>query len=80
MAINSMPVVPGAGPDMPPVPMPESLRMLAFESLGGAYGLAFLVAGLCAAAAAALTLFGLFGSGNADVEEPLVEGEPVPAR
>ncbi|GAA2732934.1 MFS transporter [Actinocorallia aurantiaca] len=77
MAINSMPVVPGAGPDMPPVPMPESLRMLAFESLGGAYGLAFLVAGLCAAAAAALTLFGLFGSENAGVEEPLVEGEPV---
>ncbi|MFI6704873.1 MFS transporter [Nonomuraea sp. NPDC050478] len=61
MAINSMPVVPGAGPDMPPVPMPESLRTLALESLGSAYSLAFLVAALCAAAAAALTLFGLFG-------------------
>ncbi|GAA0958567.1 MFS transporter [Actinocorallia libanotica] len=70
MAVNSMPVVPGAGPGMPPVPMPESLRVLAFESLGGAYGLAFLVAGLCAAAAAALTLFGLFGSRSAGAEEP----------
>ncbi|NKZ02318.1 MFS transporter [Actinomadura latina] len=69
MAINSMPVVPGAGPDMPPVPMPESLRLLAFESLGNAYGLAFLVAGLCAAAAAVLTLAGLFGSKRADIEE-----------
>ena len=78
MAINSMPVVPGAGPDMPPVPMPESLRVLALESLGSAYSLAFLVAGLCAAAAAALTLFGLFGSKRADVEEPLSDEELVP--
>jgi MFS family permease len=77
MAINSIPVVPGAGPDMPPVPMPESLRVLALESLGSAYSLAFLVAGLCAAAAAALTLFGLFGSKAA--EEPLSDEELVPA-
>ncbi|WP_169988958.1 MFS transporter [Microbispora sp. H10836] len=79
MAINSMPVVPGAGPGMPPVPMPENLRALAAGSLGGAYSLAFLVAGLCAAAAAALTLFGLFGTQRAGVEEPLTDEEPVPA-
>ncbi|MFG1945431.1 MFS transporter [Nonomuraea sp. NPDC048826] len=77
MAINSMPVVPGAG-DLPPVPMPESLRMLAFESLGGAFGHAFLVAGLCAAAAAALTLFGLFGAERAEVAE-FVPDEKVAA-
>ncbi|MEV4380669.1 MFS transporter [Streptosporangium sp. NPDC049644] len=78
MAINSMPVVPGTGPEMPPVPMPESLRLLALESLGSAYSLAFLVAGLCAAAAAALTLFGLFGAERAGAEEPLSEAELVP--
>ena len=61
MAINSIPVVPGAGPDMPPVPMPQQLHQIAFESLGGAYNTAFLVAGLCAAAAAVLTLVGLVG-------------------
>ncbi len=79
MAINSMPVVPGAGPDMPPVPMPESLRTLAFESLGNAYGLAFLVAGLCAAAAAVLTLAGLFGAKRADAEEAAAGEELVAA-
>ncbi|WP_067664811.1 MFS transporter [Nocardia miyunensis] len=71
MAINSLPVLPGAGPHLPPVPMPESLRTLAFESLGSAYGLAFLIAGLCAAAAALLTLVGLFGSHRAVTEESL---------
>ncbi|MFG1856253.1 MFS transporter [Actinomadura geliboluensis] len=79
MAINSMPVVPGAGPDMPPVPMPESLRTLAFESLGNAYGLAFLVAGLCAAAAAVLTLAGLFGAKRGDAEEAAAGEELVAA-
>lgn len=82
MAINSMPVVPGAGPDLPPVPMPESLRALAFESLGAAYGNAFLLAGLCAAAAAAMTLFGLFGARHADAEELVADGaeaDAVPA-
>ncbi|MDX6739052.1 MFS transporter [Actinocorallia sp. A-T 12471] len=61
MAINSMPVVPGPGPDAPPVPMPQQLTELAFTALGGAYSTAFLVAGLCAAAAGVLTLVGLFG-------------------
>ncbi|MQY25889.1 MFS transporter [Nocardia aurantia] len=79
MAINSMPVVPGAGPQLPPVPMPASLHTLAFESLGSAYSLAFLVAGLCGAAAAVLTLVGLLGSRDADAEEPLVDAELVPA-
>ncbi|HEY1177992.1 MAG TPA: MFS transporter [Phytomonospora sp.] len=74
MAVNSLPVVPGAGPDLPPVPMPESLRALAFESLGSAYSLAFVVAGLCAAVAAALTLVGLYGSKRADVEDALAAG------
>ena len=78
IAINSLPVVPGAGADMPPVPMPSSLHALAFESLGSAYSVAFLVAGLCAAAAAALTLFGLFGSHRADVEKPAIDAD-VPA-
>lgn len=80
MAINSMPVVPGAGPDMPPVPMPEQLRQLAFESLGNAYNTAFLLAGVCSLIAAGLTLVGLWGhqEASADVES----GEPeelVPA-
>ncbi|WP_433361264.1 MFS transporter [Actinoplanes sp. CA-142083] len=61
MAINSMPVVPGAGPGLAPVPMPQQLHQLAFESLGSAYNTAFLVAGICAAAAAVLTLVGLTG-------------------
>ncbi|KAA9156934.1 MFS transporter [Amycolatopsis acidicola] len=73
MAINSMPVVPGAGPDLPAVPMPEALHALAFESLGSAYNIAFLVAGSCAAVAAVLTLAGLFRSKAADVEEPVTE-------
>ncbi|MFI6989408.1 MFS transporter [Nonomuraea wenchangensis] len=77
MAVNSMPVVPGAGPDLPPVPMPDSLRVLAFESLGNAYNVAFLVAGLCAAVAAVLTLAGLFGSGRADVEEHLDDDDQL---
>lgn len=75
MAVNSMPVIPGAGPDMPPVPMPESLRLLAFESLGGAYALAFLVAGLCAAAAAVLTLVGLFDSTRGHGDAPVLGEE-----
>lgn len=61
MALNSMPVVPGAGPNMPPVPVPEALRDLAFTSLGSAYNTAFLIAGLCALTAAGLTLVGLIG-------------------
>ncbi|GAB2809265.1 MFS transporter [Actinocorallia aurea] len=61
MAINAMPVVPGPGANAAPVPMPHQLTDLAFTSLGGAYNTAFLVAGLCAAAAGVLTLFGLFG-------------------
>ncbi len=69
MAINSLPVVPGAGAHLPPLPMPASLHQLAFESLGSAYGFAFLIAGLCAAGAAVLTLVGLFGSHRA-VDEP----------
>jgi MFS family permease len=80
MAINSMPVVPGAGPDIPPVPMPQQLHQLAFESLGSAYNTAFLLAGVCSLIAAGLTLVGLWGhrEASADVES----GEPeelVPA-
>ncbi|XVU29211.1 MFS transporter [Actinoplanes sp. CA-054009] len=59
MAINSMPVVPGATADMPPVPMPQQLHAAAFEALGTAYNHAFLIAGICAAAAALLSLVGL---------------------
>ena len=60
IAINSMPVIPG--PDATaPVPMPQSLHQLALESLGSAYNTAFLVAGLCALAAALLSLVGLVG-------------------
>ena len=62
IALNSMPMLPGAGPEFPPVPMPASLQQLAFESLGSAYNLAFLVCGVFAAASAVLTLAGLFGS------------------
>jgi MFS family permease len=69
MAINSLPVVPGPSPHLPRVPMPPSLRALAFESLGSAYSFAFLIAGLCAAGAAVLTLVGLFCSHRA-VDEP----------
>lgn len=79
MAINSLPVVPGAGPNLPPVPMPEGLHALAYTALGHAYNLAFLVAGLCAAAAAVLTLVGLAGSTPADVEEPAIDEQLVPA-
>ena len=72
MAINSLPVVPGAGAHLPPLPMPmpASLRGLAFESLGSAYSFAFLIAGLCGAGAAVLTLVGLFGSHRAEADEP----------
>lgn len=75
MAINSMPVVPG-GPDLPPVPMPQALQQLAFEALGGAYNTAFLVAGVCAAAAAVLTMVGLFGhrESPADVDDTRTGG------
>lgn len=58
MAINSMPVIPGAGATAKPVPMPQQLHQLAFESLGNAYNTAFLIAGVCAAVAGVLTLFG----------------------
>lgn len=70
MAINSMPVVPGATPNMAPVPMPPQLHQLAFESLGSAYNTAFLLAGVCALVAASLTLVGLIGhrEPSADVE------------
>ncbi|NKQ51847.1 MFS transporter [Amycolatopsis sp. K13G38] len=75
MAVNSMPVVPGAGPGLPPVAMPQNLHTLAFESLGHAYGLAFLLAGLCAAGAGLLTLAGLFRSKSADAEEQVYVAE-----
>ncbi|MBW8484113.1 MFS transporter [Actinomadura parmotrematis] len=68
MALNSMPVVPGAGPSPQPVPMPQQLHALAFDALGSAYNTAFLVAGICAAAAGALTLVGLFGRDEATAE------------
>ncbi|MFD7077659.1 MFS transporter [Nocardioides sp. NPDC059952] len=58
MALNSMPVIPGGEP----VPMPTEIANLAMESLGAAYNLAFLVCGVCAAAAAVLTLVGLVGA------------------
>ena len=61
IALNAMPVVPGAG-DLPPVPMPASIQALALDSLGDAYSMAFVVAGLCAAAVAALTMIGLRGA------------------
>jgi MFS family permease len=77
MAINSMPVVPGPGPDLPPVPMPEGLRQLAFESLGSAYNTAFLLAGLCALAAAALTLVGLIGHREPSAEVESGEDEEL---
>lgn len=80
MAINSMSVVPSGGPDMPPVSMPQTLHQLAFESLGSAYNAAFLVAGLCAAAAAVLTMVGLFGrhASSAEVDSVTAE-EPAVA-
>lgn len=78
MAINSLPVLPGAGPGIPPAPMPEPLRALAFESLGSAYGFAFLVAGFCAAGAAVLTLIGLFDQRRDHVAEPS-PGQEAPA-
>ena len=82
MAINSMPVVPGPGPDAPPVPMPEQLQQLAFESLGDAFNTAFLLAGICALLAAALTLFGLFGHGepSSEVESGEHDEELAPAQ
>ncbi|HEY9495408.1 MAG TPA: MFS transporter [Intrasporangium sp.] len=79
MAINSMPVVPGAGPDMPPVPMPEQLQQLAFESLGSAYNTAFLLAGLCALTAAILTLVGLIGHHESSAEVESGESEDLVA-
>jgi MFS family permease len=74
IAINSMPVVPGAGPGLPAVPMPPALHQLAFESLGSAYNTAFLAAGLCALGAAVLTLVGLFGHHEPSAE--VESGEP----
>ncbi|MGW0040601.1 MFS transporter [Rhodococcus sp. NPDC003348] len=69
MALNSMPVIPVPtdptrvpGPDNPMVRMPAAIHDLALTSLGSGYALAFLVCALCAAASAALTLFGLVGS------------------
>ena len=79
MAINSMPVVPGAGPDMPPVPMPEQLQQLAFESLGSADNTAFLLAGLCALIAAVLTLVGLIGHHEPSAEVESGESEDLVA-
>ena len=67
IALNSMPVVPG-GPGAAPAPMPDSLRQLALQSLGDAYSTAFLVAGLCALAAALMTLIGLVGHREASAE------------
>lgn len=64
MALNSMPVIPGAAP----APMPGALHLLAMESLGSAYNLAFLVCGICAAVAGALTLVGLVGARDTAVE------------
>jgi hypothetical protein len=82
MAINSMPVVPGPGPDLPPVPMPVQLQQLAFESLGEAFNTAFLLAGICALLAAALTLFGLFGHDepSSEVESGEHDEELAPAQ
>jgi MFS family permease len=69
MALNSMPVIPvptdpaqAPGPGNPMPPMPAAVHELALTSLGSGYSLAFLVCALCAAASAALTLFGLVGS------------------
>ncbi len=72
MAINSMPVIPGPGPGVHPVPMPPELHQLAMESLGSAYNNGFLVAGICALVAAALTLFGLTSRRNRDEIDPAV--------
>ncbi|MEP9381990.1 MFS transporter [Nocardioides sp. KR10-350] len=68
IALNSLPVIPG----QQPVPMPAELHTLALESLGHAYGLAFLVCGLCAAGSAALTLVGLVGA-----KEPATDIDPL---
>ncbi|MFI6520432.1 MFS transporter [Spirillospora sp. NPDC050679] len=78
MALNSMPVLPGAGPGAAPVPMPPQLHGLAFSALGDAYNTAFLVAGICAAGAAVLTMAGLFGHRPASVD-PDAAPEPVEA-
>lgn len=72
MAINSMPVIPGAGPGMDPVPMPAELHQLAMDSLGNAYNNGFLVAGICAVLAAALTLFGLYSRRDSGEIAPAV--------
>ncbi|NYJ73619.1 MFS transporter [Allobranchiibius huperziae] len=77
IAINSLPVVPGAGPNMRPVPMPPQLHQLALHSLGSAYDTAFLVAGLCALVAAGLSLAGLAGHHKTVVEVQTDEREEL---
>lgn len=62
IALNSLPVIPGA-PGKPPLgPMPHAIHDAAFSALSHAFDRTFLVAALCAVASAGLTAVGLVGA------------------
>lgn len=77
VAVNSMPVVPGL-PGKPPLgAMPAEVHELAFSALSHAFSVTFLVASLCALAAAVLTGIGLAGAKSASEVSRMVEPEAL---
>jgi len=82
IAINSLPVIPGPDGGAPLGEMPFPIHDAAFTALGSAFNAAFVVAGVCAVVAAALTFLGLFGHQNhpltGDIPDPVMEPANVP--
>lgn len=62
IALNSLPVIPGPEGQPPLGPMPASIHDAAFTALSDAFNQTWLVASLCALAAAILTGIGLAGA------------------
>lgn len=61
LAINSIPVIPGATAKSASLPMPAGLHELALNSLGSAYSVGFRIGAICGLVACVVVLIGLRG-------------------